>query len=137
MRSVVDNRCMPRVAHVLAAAVLVLTACSGRTPAEVPQVPPPADVAAVPPDAKYTGSNIASVLALWSNGWAMVMLKPLVLMLAPLLRIRAVVRPCMILRAPSKRRPIMPAAAAALRIEPASAFSRVRRRTVSLMSSIS
>ena len=42
-------------------AVLALGACAGAPPREdVPQVPPPPDVAAPPADAKYTGSNIAS-----------------------------------------------------------------------------
>jgi FKBP-type peptidyl-prolyl cis-trans isomerase len=51
---------MSRFAAVLAAALL-LTACSGGPPSgEVPQIPPPPDVAAVPADAARTPTNIAS-----------------------------------------------------------------------------
>lgn len=41
-------------------AVLTLAACSGVGPAEVPQIPPPSDVAAAPADAVRTSSNLAS-----------------------------------------------------------------------------
>lgn len=43
-------------------ALLSVVACAGGGPArdDVPQIPPPPDVAAPPADAKYTGSNIAS-----------------------------------------------------------------------------
>jgi peptidylprolyl isomerase len=51
---------MFRVAAALAAALLV-TACSGGAPpGDVPQIPPPADVAAVPADAARTSTNLAS-----------------------------------------------------------------------------
>ena len=51
-----------RFPHLLLFALLALTACAGGAPPreDVPQVPPPPDVAAPPADAKYTGSNIAS-----------------------------------------------------------------------------
>jgi peptidylprolyl isomerase len=43
------------------AAVLLVTACSGGAPpGDVPQVPPPADVAAAPADAARTSTNLAS-----------------------------------------------------------------------------
>ena len=39
---------------------LILAGCAGAPSQDVPQIPPPPDVAAPPADAKYTGSNIAS-----------------------------------------------------------------------------
>lgn len=49
-----------RLALVLAGA-LMLFACSGAPPAaEVPQIPPPSDVASAPADAVRTSSNLAS-----------------------------------------------------------------------------
>lgn len=51
---------MSRFPAVLAAALL-LTACSGGLPpADVPQIPPPSDVAAAPADAVRTSTNLAS-----------------------------------------------------------------------------
>jgi FKBP-type peptidyl-prolyl cis-trans isomerase len=50
---------MFRPAAVLAA-TLLLAGCSGPPPGEVPQVPPPPDVAAAPADATRTPTNIAS-----------------------------------------------------------------------------
>jgi FKBP-type peptidyl-prolyl cis-trans isomerase len=40
--------------------MLLLVGCAGVGPAEVPQIPPPSDVAAVPADAMRTGTNLAS-----------------------------------------------------------------------------
>ena len=45
---------------VAAMTMLLLGGCAGVGPAEVPQIPPPPDVAAVPADAVRTGSNLAS-----------------------------------------------------------------------------
>lgn len=46
---------------VVLGAVLTLSACSGAPPStDVPQVPPPPDVAAAPADASRTSSNLAS-----------------------------------------------------------------------------
>jgi FKBP-type peptidyl-prolyl cis-trans isomerase len=39
---------------------VLAAACAGLGPAEVPQIPPPPDVAAVPADALRTGTNLAS-----------------------------------------------------------------------------
>ena len=51
---------MRRLQLILASSLFVLTACAGGPPAEVEQVPPPPDVAAVPADAQRTGTNLAS-----------------------------------------------------------------------------
>ena len=37
-----------------------MAGCAGMAPGEVPQIPPPPDVAAVPADAVRTGTNLAS-----------------------------------------------------------------------------
>ena len=50
---------MSRFAAVLATALL-LTGCSGPSTGEVPQIPPPPDVAVAPADAVRTPTNIAS-----------------------------------------------------------------------------
>ena len=60
MRGVGHNPLMNRIAPALAV-LLLLTACSGGPPpGEVPQIPPPADVAAAPADAVRTSTNLAS-----------------------------------------------------------------------------
>ena len=52
---------MRRLRLGLVSSLFVLGACAaGGTPGDVPQIPPPADVAAVPADAQRTGTNLAS-----------------------------------------------------------------------------